>query len=183
MTVFLSVDGRASAGSPGRLCDRPHYGPFRRLMTAEANLAVAGAVAGGFASVVVNDSHDGSRNLLYLESDPRAVLISGFNKPLRVAEGSRTPAVPCSRAIMRRRVLSMRRQTTRLPRDWSITGGSTAVWWKKPRFTRRWQGTSLCLWLWKRGQPVSGAGDGYDAWNTLRGGQNGQRCSAPKLSV
>jgi D-amino peptidase len=57
------------------------YGRFRRLMTAEANAAVEGAVAAGATRVVVNDSHWFMRNLLAEELHQAAELVSGDPKP------------------------------------------------------------------------------------------------------
>src|SRR4051794_40323791 len=42
----------------------------RRRMTAEVNAAVEGALAGGADEVIVNDSHDGMRNLIPEELHP-----------------------------------------------------------------------------------------------------------------
>jgi D-amino peptidase len=90
MKVLISVDMEGVAGvtgakevSPGN----PEYDRFRRLMTEEANQAVAGAAAAGADVIWVNDSHDGMRNVLYEALDERAELISGFNKPLCMMEG------------------------------------------------------------------------------------------------
>jgi len=41
----------------------------------------------GVDEVLVNDSHDGMRNILIEELDPKAQLISGFTKPLAMMEG------------------------------------------------------------------------------------------------
>jgi D-amino peptidase len=89
--VLVSVDMEGISGVTGRddvSPGTPAYERFRRRMTAEANAAVRGAFAGGADSVVVNDSHDGMRNILYEELDPRAELISGVNKPLCMVEGA-----------------------------------------------------------------------------------------------
>ncbi len=90
MRVLISVDMEGIAGVTGHEDVWPGsvpYGRFRRLMTDEANAAVAGAFSGGATSVVVNDSHDGMRNILYEELDPRAELISGYDKALCMVEG------------------------------------------------------------------------------------------------
>src|SRR5438874_3518790 len=63
------------------------YGRFRRLMTAEANAAVEGAVAAGATRVVVNDSHWFMRNLLAEELHPSAELLSGDPKPRSMVQG------------------------------------------------------------------------------------------------
>src|SRR5437867_10259331 len=57
------------------------YGRFRRLMTAEANAAIEGALTAGATKVVVNDSHWFMRNLLAEELHQAAELVSGDPKP------------------------------------------------------------------------------------------------------
>src|SRR5436305_8843919 len=57
------------------------YGRFRRLMTAEANAAVEGALAAGATRALVNDSHWFMRNLLAEELHQAAELVSGDPKP------------------------------------------------------------------------------------------------------
>jgi len=63
------------------------YERFRKLMTAEANAAIEGALAGGATRVVVNDSHGGMTNLLIEELNPAAELVSGSPKPFSMMEG------------------------------------------------------------------------------------------------
>jgi D-amino peptidase len=78
------------AGVVSRTHTRPghaEYERFRRIMTAEANAAIAGAVAGGAAEIVVNDSHAGMDNILIEELDPAARLISGSPKPFGMMQG------------------------------------------------------------------------------------------------
>jgi D-amino peptidase len=89
--VLISVDMEGISGVTGNddtTPGTPAYERFRHRMTAEASAAVAGAFTGGADSVVVNDSHDGMRNILYEELDPRAELISGRNKALGMVEGA-----------------------------------------------------------------------------------------------
>jgi D-amino peptidase len=90
MRVFISVDMEGIAGVSGFddiLRGRYNYDRFRKLMTDEVNVAIAAAKAAGATEVVVNDSHDGMRNVLYEALEEDAELISGFNKPLCMAEG------------------------------------------------------------------------------------------------
>jgi D-amino peptidase len=94
MRVYLSVDMEGIAGVVHEDQTDPidprcagEYGRFRRLMTAEANAAIAGAFDGGAASVLVNDSHWTMRNLLVEELDPRAELVSGGPKTWSMMEG------------------------------------------------------------------------------------------------
>ncbi len=91
MRVLVSVDMEGISGVTGFRDTEPGTGAYERLrhrMTAEANAAVRGAFLGGAHSVVVNDSHDAMRNILYEELDPRAELISGLNKRLCMVEGA-----------------------------------------------------------------------------------------------
>lgn len=83
MKVFISVDIEGVAGvvipaqgEPGN----PEYERARRLMTQEANAAIAGAFDGGATVVVVNDSHGPMTNIIAEDLDPRAELILGKPK-------------------------------------------------------------------------------------------------------
>src|SRR3712207_8946242 len=55
----------------------------RERMTAEVNAAVEGALAGGASEVIVNDSHDGMRNLIPEQLHPEVRYITGNDKPDR----------------------------------------------------------------------------------------------------
>jgi D-amino peptidase len=85
MRIFMSVD---MEGITGVTCwddvdsDKPSYERFRKVMTAEVNAAVEGAVEAGATGVVVNDSHGYMRNILIEDLHPKAELISGYTKPL-----------------------------------------------------------------------------------------------------
>jgi D-amino peptidase len=88
--VFISVDMEGISGvscwddvDPGK----PSYARFRRVMTAEVNAAVDGALQAQAAAVLVNDSHGGMRNVLIEELNYRAELISGWPKPLGMMTG------------------------------------------------------------------------------------------------
>ncbi|HXE56704.1 MAG TPA: M55 family metallopeptidase [Gemmatimonadales bacterium] len=94
MRVYISVDMEGIAGvvheSQTDPVDPQHAGEyqrFRRLMTAEANAAIEGALAANATAVVVNDSHWNMRNLLAEELHPAAELISGVPKPRSMMEG------------------------------------------------------------------------------------------------
>jgi len=63
------------------------YQRFRKLMTADANAAIEGAVAGGATDIVVNDSHANMDNILIEELNPAARLISGSPKLFSMMEG------------------------------------------------------------------------------------------------
>ncbi len=63
------------------------YDRFRKLMTAEANAAIEGALAGGASRIIVNDSHGGMTNVLIEELNPAAELITGSPKPFGMMQG------------------------------------------------------------------------------------------------
>lgn len=90
MNILISVD---MEGITGVTCwddvddNKPSYERFRRVMTAEVNAAVEGALLAGAGQVLVNDSHGGMRNVLIEELHPRAELISGYPKPLGMMSG------------------------------------------------------------------------------------------------
>lgn len=74
----------ADAGEPVA-ADR--YLCTRERMTAEVNAAIEGALAGGADEVIVNDSHDGMRNLLPEQLHPAVRFITGNDKPLGMMQG------------------------------------------------------------------------------------------------
>lgn len=63
------------------------YERFRKQMTAEVNAAIEGAFAGGASVVIVNDSHDGQRNILLEDLHRDAQYISGADKPFGMMQG------------------------------------------------------------------------------------------------
>lgn len=90
MKIYISVDIEGICGvvhwdqtSPGT----KQYEEMRALMTAEANAAISGAFDGGATEVLVNDAHGSQRNILPLDLDPRARLITGNTKPLSMMQG------------------------------------------------------------------------------------------------
>ena len=94
MRVYISVDMEGIAGvvhesqtDPVTPAFAAEYGRFRRLMTAEANAAVEGALAVGATRVVVNDSHWFMRNLVAEELHQVAELTAGDPKPRSMMEG------------------------------------------------------------------------------------------------
>ena len=56
-------------------------------MTADANAAIEGALAGGADHIVVNDSHAWMANILIEELNPAAELITGSPKPFGMMQG------------------------------------------------------------------------------------------------
>lgn len=90
MHVLISVDMEGISGVVAVdhvRSEHQEYERFRKLMTAEANAAIEGALEGGATRIVVNDSHAGMTNLLIENLHPRAELISGSPKPLEMMQG------------------------------------------------------------------------------------------------
>ncbi|HEY8453697.1 MAG TPA: M55 family metallopeptidase [Natronosporangium sp.] len=90
MKVYVSVDMEGVTGLTDP--EEMHAGGrgYERgceLMTGDANAAVDGAYAAGAEAVVVNDAHGSTKNLRIDLLDPRATLIRGPGKPMRMAEG------------------------------------------------------------------------------------------------
>ncbi len=90
LKVYISVDMEGIAGvvAPHQTGPGGHeYAWARRLMTAEANAAIAAAFDAGATEVVVNDSHGPQTNLPADEVDRRASLITGQPKPMGMTQG------------------------------------------------------------------------------------------------
>ena len=94
MRVYISVDMEGIAGvvhedqtNPTDARCAPEYARFRKLMTAEANAAIQGALDAEATRVLVNDSHWTMRNLLAEELHEGAELVSGGPKPRSMMEG------------------------------------------------------------------------------------------------
>ncbi len=90
MKVFLSTDMEGTAGVVDwEQCvgDGPQAAAGRRLLLAEVNAAIEGAIAGGATEIVVNDSHATMRNLPPAELAGQAAYISGSHKPLYMMQG------------------------------------------------------------------------------------------------
>jgi D-amino peptidase len=99
MKVLISADMEGTCGVSSWVHVTPPEGAFgepssqaeyeraRLRMTREVNAAIEGALAGGAEEVIVNDSHDGMRNLLGEELHPECRYISGNDKPLGMMQG------------------------------------------------------------------------------------------------
>ncbi len=66
------------------------YQRFRRLMTADVNAAIEGAVKAGASEILVTDGHWNGDNILLEELDPRAHLNAGTPAPLSMVQGVET---------------------------------------------------------------------------------------------
>jgi len=91
MDVYISVDMEGVAGVvtrsqviPG---DTDAYRRACRLMTEEANAAIAGAMSAGSRRVIVNDSHAGMTNIDPELLDARAECSAGYPKPYYMMAG------------------------------------------------------------------------------------------------
>jgi len=90
MRVFLSTDMEGTAGIVDWdqcVGDGPQAAAGRKLLLAEVNAAIEGALAGGATDIVVNDSHSTMRNLPAAELAGHASYISGSHKPLYMMQG------------------------------------------------------------------------------------------------
>lgn len=90
MKVYVSVDMEGIAGVaqwPQVTVGDPAYALARDWMVGEALAAVEGARAAGAAEVLVNDSHDGMRNLPVDRMPPATRLITGSLKPQGMVAG------------------------------------------------------------------------------------------------
>jgi D-amino peptidase len=90
MKVFLSTDMEGTAGIVDWaqcIGDGPEAAAGRRLLLAEVNAAIDGAVAGGATEIVVNDAHSTMRNLPAAELGGHASYIAGSHKPLYMMQG------------------------------------------------------------------------------------------------
>ncbi len=98
MKVLISADMEGTCGvtswvqvTPPEYGGEPtatvEYERARLRLTREVNAAVEGALAGGAEEVIVNESHDGMRNLIAEELHPAIRFITGNDKPLGMVQG------------------------------------------------------------------------------------------------
>lgn len=91
LKVFISIDmegltGVVTGGDVGG--PNGDYQYFRKIMAAEANAAIEGAIRAGATEVVVRDSHGSKQNILPGDLDPRARLLRGASTgPKNMMEG------------------------------------------------------------------------------------------------
>lgn len=90
MKIYICADIEGVAGVVNveqTRAGNPEYERARRLMTAEVNAAIEGAMRAGAEEILVNDAHGAMTNLLPEMLDPAARLILGKPKPLNMFEG------------------------------------------------------------------------------------------------
>ena len=83
-------------GSNGEPVAGDRYVRAQHRMTAEVNAAIEGALAGGADEVIVNDSHDGMRNLIQEELHEGCRFITGNDKPLSMMQGVDLDGIGCA---------------------------------------------------------------------------------------
>ena len=90
MKIYISADMEGVAGvthSQEVIPGRSQYERFRRHLTADVNATIEGAAQAGATEFLVNEAHDGMRNILLEDLDPRAEVIVGQRKPLSMMQG------------------------------------------------------------------------------------------------
>lgn len=100
MKILISADMEGTCGvsswvhvtppenaGPGTPSSTAEYERARLRMTQEVNAAIEGALAGGATEVIVNDAHNGMRNLVPDELHPAAQFVAGNDKPLVMMQG------------------------------------------------------------------------------------------------
>ena len=98
MKVLISADMEGTCGVVswvqvmppeygGEPSSQTEYERARLRMTREVNAAIEGAIAGGADEVIVNDSHNGMRNLVPEELHESCRFLSGNDKPLGMMQG------------------------------------------------------------------------------------------------
>jgi len=90
VTILIAIDMEGISGvvlTSHIMKDEREYQRYRRLMTAETNAAVEGALAGGADRVIVNDGHGGMPNRSIEELNPAAEYICGTLKPHGMIQG------------------------------------------------------------------------------------------------
>jgi len=91
LKVFISVDMEGTSGlvnwDETEMAGKD-YDLFRRLMTEDANAAIAGALRAGATEIVVRDAHDTARNILPDLLRPEARLLRDWSAgPFSMMEG------------------------------------------------------------------------------------------------
>lgn len=90
LRVFISADMEGITGvvNGAQLgTGEFEYERFRKIMTAEVNAAIEGALAAGATKITVADSHGNGLSILPEELNPAARLIRSWPRPLEMMEG------------------------------------------------------------------------------------------------
>ncbi len=84
MKVYISADMEGVTGVTGPddvIPGRPEYERFRKLLTADVNAAIEGAAEAGATEFLVNEAHDGMKNIFIEELDGQAETLSETASP------------------------------------------------------------------------------------------------------
>jgi len=86
--LYILTDFEGAAAVVGQagmtLTASKQYQFAQRMVTAEINAAVEGALAGGATDIIVNDCHGGGLNLIYDDLHPEARILLGGPRPRRM---------------------------------------------------------------------------------------------------
>ena len=154
MRVFISADLEGISGvvhAEHTRRDGREHDLARRLMTAEVNAAIEGALAGGAGEVVVNDSHGTMRNLLPDLLHPKAQLITGSPKPLSMMEGIDDGAYCCAMFVGYHARMGQPGPQPHLPRSGGAGGAPQRPGHGRDGYQRRFGGL-----FWRPGDPGDG---------------------------
>jgi D-amino peptidase len=85
--IYISVDFEGVACvvdfRHAKPSDDPLHKVAQRLVTAEANAAIEGALAGGATEILLNDAHGGGLSMLHEQIHPEAKILLGGTRPRR----------------------------------------------------------------------------------------------------
>lgn len=88
MKIYIMADFEGACSIVGQagktLTDSPQYALAQRMVAAEINAAVGGAIAAGATDIIVNDAHGGGLNLPYEDLHPEARVLLGSPRPRRM---------------------------------------------------------------------------------------------------
>lgn len=88
MRIYVLADFEGACGVVGEagktLTDSHQFDFARRMVTAEINAAVEGALAAGATDIIINDAHGSGLNLIYDELHPEARILLGSPRPRRM---------------------------------------------------------------------------------------------------
>ncbi len=90
MKLLIAADMEGISGITGWnqvFPEHPEYARGRRLMTADVNAAIDGALQAGVTDIVVTDGHWDGSNILWEEVKSPASLINGSPSPLSMVQG------------------------------------------------------------------------------------------------
>lgn len=87
LTVFICADIEGVSGFVDWAQEEEEPERARRAMTGDVNAAIEGVLSEREASIVVNDSHGGKRNIVIEELHPEAKLVRGGPRPRGMISG------------------------------------------------------------------------------------------------